>query len=50
MPKRGSSQTFLYMPISDAWEMDCTLGKPDEGKWRIPAHAINSKDVLLSKE
>lgn len=36
MSKRGTGETFLYMPISDAWEMDCTLRKQDESKWRNP--------------
>lgn len=51
MPRRGTGETFFYMPISNAWKMDSTLKKT---KMRvnggIPAHAINSEDVLLSKE
>jgi len=39
------------MPVSDALEMDCNLRKQGENKWRnAHAHAINSEDVLLSKE
>lgn len=32
MPRSGTGETFLYMPIADTWEIECTLRKEDEYK------------------